>query len=38
MLKHTEIKSILDIDEIDDRIYDSNEFLNALKELRDSLQ
>jgi len=38
MLKQTEIKSILDIDEVDDRIYDSSEFLSALKELRDSLQ
>lgn len=38
MLKQTDIKSILDIDEVDDRIYDSTEFLNALKELRDSLQ
>ena len=38
MLKQTDIKSILDIDDVDDIIYDSNEFLNALKELRDSLQ
>ena len=33
-----EIKSILDIEDFDQPIYDSSEFLSALKELRDSLQ
>jgi len=38
MIKKTDIKSILDIDDLDQPIYNSNEFLSALKELRDSLQ
>lgn len=38
MIKNTDIKSILDIEDLDQPIYNSNEFLSALKELRDSLQ
>ena len=38
MIKKTDIKSILDIDDLDQPIYNSSEFLSALKELRDSLQ
>lgn len=37
LLKQEDIKSVLDIEDIDTSIYSSNEFLNALKELRDSL-
>lgn len=38
MINQTKVKSILDIDEVDDSLYTNNEFLNALKDLRDSLQ
>lgn len=38
IIKNTNIKSILDIDDFDQPIYNSAEFLSALKELRDSLQ
>jgi len=38
MIKNTDIKSILDIEDLDQPIYNSNEFLSALKDLRDSLQ
>lgn len=37
LLKQEDIKSILDIKNIDTSVYSSDEFLNALKELRDSL-
>ncbi len=39
VIKNTKVKSILDIDDkLDNNIYNANEFLNALKDLRDSLQ
>ncbi|MBQ7141003.1 MAG: hypothetical protein IJO32_05815 [Bacilli bacterium] len=37
LLKQEDIKSVLDIENVDTSIYSSDEFLNALKELRDSL-
>ena len=38
MIKRTDIKSILDLDEVDESTYTNTEFLSALKDLRDSLQ
>lgn len=38
MIKKTDIKSILDLDDVEEPIYTNNEFLSALKDLRDSLQ
>ena len=38
MIKRTDIKSILDLDEVDEKTYSNTEFLSALKDLRDSLQ
>jgi len=38
IIKNTNIKSILDIEDLDQPIYNCNEFLSALKDLRDSLQ
>ena len=38
LIEQTQIKSILDLDEIDEPLYTGSEFLSALKELRDSLE
>ena len=38
LVEQTNIKSILDLDEVDDDLYTGSEFLSALKELRDSLE